>query len=561
MPHKDERGVFAIRLFLFSRSFSFGTITPMLLNKKTLTWAAAFFITACASAAPTPIVFPTYDPFIIPSATIPQNINDPSRPVPATATVMPSATATRPPTPTRVPLNLSPLVGFQNQILSGSPTPDAVRTLPTPRQDVEEYVVQPGDTLGDIAQRYGVSLQTLMDANNISDPNALEVGVLLLIPAPQPIGSGSALKIIPDSELIHGPAAIDFNLRNFIASQNGYLNGYTQDVNGALLNGADIIEVVSHNYSVNPRLLLALLEYQSGWVTNPFPTELDYPMGNADPNRAGLYRQAAWAANTLNRGYYLWKANAISTLVLADGQVIPMDATINAGTAAIQYFFSELYGYDAWQYATSETGVAVTYFVLFNNPFKRAVEPVIPAGLTQPAMSLPFPAGESWYFTGGPHGSWDSGSAWGALDFAPPDNPGSCLTSAHWVTAMADGLITRTGIGSVIQDLDNDGYEQTGWALVYMHIAAEDRVTPGEYLFQNENIGHPSCEGGVSNAAHVHVARKYNGEWIAADGFIPFALDGWVSSGHGIEYDGFLTRGSTTIEALDAAQDVNLVTR
>jgi hypothetical protein len=28
-------------------------------------------------------------------------------------------------------------------------------------------------------------------------------------------------------------------------------------------------------------------------------------------------------------------------------------------------------------------------------------------------------------------------------------------------------------------------------------------------------------------------------------------LEGWVSSGNGIEYDGYLTRGSTTLEALE----------
>lgn len=126
---------------------------------------------------------------------------------------------------------------------------------------------------------------------------------------------------------------------------------------------------------------------------------------------------------------------------------------------------------------------------------------------------------------------------------------------------MADGYIVRASEGAVVQDLDNDGYEQTGWVILYMHVAAEERVQPGEYLFANERVGHPSCEGGVSNATHVHVARKYNGEWIAADGSLPFNLDGWVSSGDGYEYNGFLTRGSLTIEAWDSANDFNLITR
>jgi hypothetical protein len=55
----------------------------------------------------------------------------------------------------------------------------------------------------------------------------------------------------------------------------------------------------------------------------------------------------------------------------------------------------------------------------------------------------------------------------------------------------------------------------------------------------------------VSNGTHVHLARKYNGEWIPADGNIPFNLDGWISSGNGVEYDGYLTRGGTRLEAME----------
>lgn len=523
----------------------------------------AVFLVSCASAPATPVVFPTYDPFVSTNGITqqPGSGATPSTPT-VTLTGTPPPTSTRPATPTRVPLNISPLIGIQNQISSFSPTPDTARVLPTPRQDADQHVVQPGDTLGSIALQYNVSLQTLMDANNISNPDSLEVGMVLTIPAPQiTVAGGNALKIIPDSELVHGPAAARFNIKRFIAGQGGYLNQYTEDVKGVVLNGADIIEAVSYNYSVNPRLLLALLEYQSGWVTNPSPVISDYPMGYADPVKSGLYKQVVWAANTLNRGYYLWKANALSTWVLADGQVIPIDPTINAGTAAIQYFFSELDGYDAWQFDTGVGGAVVTYYVFFGNPFSYAIEPLVPAALSQPELSLPFADGESWYFTGGPHGAWDSGSAWGALDFAPIDNPQDCSASSYWVTAMADGLVSRTGIGSVIQDLDNDGYEQTGWVLLYMHVAAAGRAAPGEYLFENEKVGHPSCEGGVSNATHVHVARKYNGEWISADGSMPFIMSGWVSSGTGSEYDGYLTSGTVSIEALDSAQPENLVTR
>jgi murein DD-endopeptidase MepM/ murein hydrolase activator NlpD len=126
---------------------------------------------------------------------------------------------------------------------------------------------------------------------------------------------------------------------------------------------------------------------------------------------------------------------------------------------------------------------------------------------------------------------------------------------------MADGLIVRADEGEVIQDLDGDGLEQTGWALLYMHVESRDRVAPGTFVRTGERIGHPSCEGGVSNGTHVHVARKYNGEWIPADGDLPFVLDGWISAGLGFEYEGTLSRDGVVLEACACRNPGNQVSR
>jgi len=512
----------------------------------------AALLCGCASSALTPTAFPTYDPFL----PIEKETRTPRPSASSTRTASP--TVTREPTPTRAPLTISPIPS--NEQPGFTPTPDELRVLPTPRQDSVQYIVQAGDTLGNIAMQYDISVETLMEANQISDPNVLDVGVVLNIPAPDPIGNAPAFKVIPDSELVYGPGSVYFDMNAFIDSQNGYLEAYEEDVNGVLLTGAEIVWTVSTNYSVNPRLLLALLEYQSGWVTNPTPFNTSYPLGLLDESHYGLYRQLTWTANSLNRGYYLWRVNAMSTVVLNDGTVAPLDPTINAGTAAVQYFFSQLDDRQTWEFDSGPTGLLLTYFVFFGNPFNYAIEPLVPDTLEQPALALPFEEGHTWFYTGGPHGGWDSGSAWAALDFAPPGDNGSCLPSPLWVTAVADGLVLRASNGALMQDLDNDGYEQTGWVIFYMHIAAEGRADPGDYLFAGELVGHPSCEGGISNATHVHIARKYNGEWIAADGPLPFNLDGWVSSGNGIEYDGFLSNGYQTIEAWDGANDINSIT-
>ena len=314
---------------------------------------------------------------------------------------------------------------------------------------------------------------------------------------------------------------------------------------------------------MNPRLLLAVLEYRSGWVTQSDPAEatLDYPIGAPGEWRNGLYYQLAWAADNLNRGYYLWRVNGMAAWVLADGNAIPIAPTINAGTAGVQHFFAQLLDRKDWQQAVSEEGFFATYNAFFGYPFQFGFDPLIPADLSQPSLQLPFETGETWAFTGGPHGGWGSGSAWAALDFAPPGEALGCVQSDAWVVAVADGLVVRTGNGAVIQDLDGDGLEQTGWTMLYMHVENRQRVSPGTYLKAGERVGHPSCEGGVSTGTHLHLARRYNGEWIPADQSLPFVIDEWVSVGLGNEYDGYLQKDGKTIEAWEGRSSKNAIER
>ena len=76
-------------------------------------------------------------------------------------------------------------------------------------------------------------------------------------------------------------------------------------------------------------------------------------------------------------------------------------------------------------------------------------------------------------------------------------------------------MIARTAEGTVILDLDGDGDESTGWTILYLHMAsAGSRSEPGRSCKRAIDIGHPSCEGGFSNGTHMHIARRYNGEWI-----------------------------------------------
>jgi LasA protease len=442
-----------------------------------------------------------------------------------------------------------------------TPTPDPQRALPGMRTETVEHVVQVGESLGAIASRYAVSLESIASANGLTNPDLLSAGQVLVIPPPQLGQAGAGFKIIPDSELVFGPSSDGFEMGEFLSRYDSYLARYEEEVEGQSLTGAEIVERVAREYSVSPRLLLAVLDYQSGWITlaNPDPATRQFPIGIRDAWRAGLYPQLAWAANNLSRGYYLWQVNAVGAWLLADGSTVPVDATLNAGTAGVQQMFALLDDRTNWDRAVSPQGLYQTYSSFFGYPFDYAIQPLLPDGLTQPEMQLPFDPGVTWAFTGGPHGGWADGSAWAALDFAP-DVQG-CEVRSEWVTAVADGLIIRAEYGAVVQDLDGDGKEGTGWTVLYMHIAAGERVAVGTYLQAGERIGHPSCEGGYSTGTHLHLARRYNGVWIAADGDLPFVLDGWVSSGTGFAYDGYLRREGQSIEAWDGYSPENSISR
>jgi LysM repeat protein len=62
------------------------------------------------------------------------------------------------------------------------------------------YTVRSGDTLSVIARRHGVSIATLAQANNLTNPNALRIGQVLTIPS----AAGSSAVAAP---VISAPAA------------------------------------------------------------------------------------------------------------------------------------------------------------------------------------------------------------------------------------------------------------------------------------------------------------------------------------------------------------------
>ncbi len=93
----------------------------------------------------------------------------------------PTATPKLPPTWTPEVLN-------EGQHLPGASAPSTGSSASQPAgpavdlSQFETYTVQPGDTLGKIAEKFGVSVSAIAELNRITNIDRIEVGTVLAIP-------------------------------------------------------------------------------------------------------------------------------------------------------------------------------------------------------------------------------------------------------------------------------------------------------------------------------------------------------------------------------------------
>lgn len=189
--------------------------------------------------------------------------------------------------------------------------------------------------------------------------------------------------IISDYELEDYSSLSRDSIQRFLESKNSFLSKFTEVVNGTRKSAAQIIFQESLNYSISPKIILAMLQKEQSLITDQSPSQnqLDWATGFAvcdscsktDPQIAqykGFYNQVSLFAEKIQNNYLRdlksigrtltgWGPGRAKTTV--DGYEI---TPVNNATAA-------LYTYNPWKGGDSGAGANYNFWKIWNRYFVR----------------------------------------------------------------------------------------------------------------------------------------------------------------------------------------------
>ncbi|HPO57890.1 MAG TPA: hypothetical protein PLV53_03500, partial [Anaerolineaceae bacterium] len=182
--------------------------------------------------------------------------------VAAPTLAVPTAAEVTPPAPTQpvvveTTAPAAPETAVTTTVPAATLAPTATRTsVPTLEGTAPApimYTSQGGDTLPVLAIRFGVQADEIR--SNTSQPlpekGFLEPGTLLIIPN-RLAETGPNGHLLPDSEIVYSPSAIDFDVDAYINAAGGFLSQYREYLSDGWNTGAQVVERVALENSINP---------------------------------------------------------------------------------------------------------------------------------------------------------------------------------------------------------------------------------------------------------------------------------------------------------------------
>ncbi|RJE78014.1 peptidase M23 [Pseudoalteromonas sp. MSK9-3] len=280
-----------------------------------------------------------------------------------------------------------------------------------------------------------------------------------------------------------------------------------------LLEFKEIILHWAGHSSINPKLLLALMELQSNVLSEPTKLNIVSPFGTLS-DKLGFAEQVQDLAITLNQRFYQF-AQKIEEKTL--------QGPINSATSSLVSVLSntQVHPSDALhQLIDIYDTLSNTSLLLSQNHTVTITE--------QPSnnfyMSFPWPSGYAWY-SGGAHSNTGSGYPYSSLDFN--NGSGGWGSNTPWVQAAHGGTVTRYSSCN-IRVTHSSGYATQYYHMSNLRYQTGDVINSGAWLGRYaNNKSQALCQGGQSSGPHVHFSLLNNGRFTS--------LHNWYISNYRID--------------------------
>ncbi|HXF63787.1 MAG TPA: hypothetical protein VNK95_19340, partial [Caldilineaceae bacterium] len=227
-----------------------------------------------------------------------------------------------------------------------------------------------------------------------------------------PVAQDPTRLLLAGSRYVYHPSLYGWSVQAFLETHAPALATLVVETDGGPLSLADAILVQAHYTSLNPQLLLALMDYRSGLLSTATPTQeqIDRAFGYTDPASLGFRRQLARAAEELFDAFYFFYYDDPALQGAAD----------SAATAALLSVLTGKRDPASWSEADWAAGYRVQerFAFYFGNPLPAIS---VAAGGERPVWRLPWPPGEQWRYGQGPHRNnpASSDTRLVAVDFVP----------------------------------------------------------------------------------------------------------------------------------------------